>query len=153
MWSAHPSNGGGADLFCITTNSYIREDGSLVMGAGIAKQARNKYPGLAQNLGKKIRDDCGPAHSTGHRRRYGLLLPETGSCLALFQVKTHWRNNADITLIADSASDLTKHLREKGPNYEVHINYPGIGNGGLDRAEVAPIITPWPDNVHVWTYE
>jgi hypothetical protein len=146
MWSAHPANGGGADLFCITTNSFIRNDGSLVMGAGIARQARDKMPGLAQNAGDKIKEAC------RHLGEYGTLLPDTSSCLALFQVKTHWKNKADTQLIAQSAADLSSHLQDYGPDYEVHVNYPGIGNGGLDRGDVAPIVTAWPSNVHVWTY-
>lgn len=146
MWSAHPSNGGDADLFCITTNSFVRNDGTLVMGAGIAKQARDKMPGLAENAGQKIEE------TVGHLGVYGLLLPDTDSCLALFQVKDHWDKKADLQIIAHSAKHLTQWLQDQPMDAEVHLNYPGIGNGGLHRTDVAGIIDPWPDNVHVWTY-
>jgi hypothetical protein len=146
MWSAHPDNGGDADLFCITTNSFIRNDGSLVMGAGIARQARDKLPGLAQNVGNHIEENV------GHLNVYGLLLPETRSALAFFQVKQHWRNNADVQLIIHSSRQLKQWVESRPQEPDVHLNYPGIGNGGLDRGDVAPIVTAWPSNVHVWTY-
>ena len=34
------------DYFVITTNAIIKRNGAVVMGAGIAKQMRDKYPGI-----------------------------------------------------------------------------------------------------------
>jgi hypothetical protein len=51
MWSAYPQ----ADLFLITTNSTLKNDGCLVMGKGIALEAAQRFPG--------------PAPQTRHRRR------------------------------------------------------------------------------------
>lgn len=48
MWSAYD----GADLFLVTTNGVVTRDGKLVMGAGIARQARDRFPGLDEALGK-----------------------------------------------------------------------------------------------------
>lgn len=39
MWTAYAA----ADLFLISTNSTIRQDGALVMGRGIARQANDAY--------------------------------------------------------------------------------------------------------------
>ncbi|MCO5205659.1 MAG: hypothetical protein M9928_11545, partial [Anaerolineae bacterium] len=55
MWSAWDS----ADLFVITTNSTLRADGALVMGRGIARQARNRFPGIAAALGRAIAQTYG----------------------------------------------------------------------------------------------
>lgn len=155
MWNAFDQ----ADLFLVTTNSYVRKDGSLVMGAGAARQMRDRFRGVNFGFGRAVREDC------GHLGEYGIVTigtpldsmddpagiaqPELGA----FQVKTHWKNKADTQLIAGSAAILSEHLREHGPDYQVHLNFPGIGNGGLDPGDVLPIISPWPSNVHVWTYE
>jgi hypothetical protein len=35
---------GAVDAICIPTNGYIKRDGTSVMGAGLALQAKNRYP-------------------------------------------------------------------------------------------------------------
>lgn len=143
-----------ADLFLVTTNSYVRKDGSLVMGAGAAKQLRDRVRGIAHNFGQKIREGC------GHLGEYGIItagkpmgkyMPETET--GAFQVKTDWQNQADTRLLAGAAKQLTNMLGRRSPDWTVFVNYPGIGNGGLSKTDVAPIINGWPDNVHVWTFE
>lgn len=47
MWSAYDD----ADLFLITTNSTLKKNGALLMGRGIARQARDLFPGLDLALG------------------------------------------------------------------------------------------------------
>ncbi len=48
MWSAFDQ----VDLFLVTTSHVVTKDGKLVMGAGIAKQARDRFPGLDAALGQ-----------------------------------------------------------------------------------------------------
>ena len=43
-----------ADLFLITANATLTLQGKLVMGAGIAKEARDRFLGLGQALGKAL---------------------------------------------------------------------------------------------------
>lgn len=43
------------DAICITTNGFVKTNGECVMGRGCAKQAANKWPGLATDLGSLIR--------------------------------------------------------------------------------------------------
>ncbi len=64
MWSAYPE----ADLFLITTNSTLQPGNILVMGRGIAKQARERFPGLNKALGQQIAQTC------GRSGQYGLLI-------------------------------------------------------------------------------
>lgn len=33
---------------------------------------------------------------------------------------------------------------------KIHLNFPGIGNGGLKRSNVLPLLERLPDNVKVW---
>ncbi|MFW6042645.1 MAG: hypothetical protein ACOC9C_03095, partial [Chloroflexota bacterium] len=82
MWTAYDD----ADLFLITTNSTLKKNGALVMGRGIAQQARNRFPGLDLALGREIARRC------GNRGEYGLLVSPRwpAAKLGAFQVKTDY---------------------------------------------------------------
>lgn len=64
IWTVYPTT----DLILITTNSTLRRDGKLVMGRGIARQARDRFPRLAKVLGQHISTHC------GDQGTYGLLI-------------------------------------------------------------------------------
>ena len=135
-----------ADLFCVTANSYVRDDGALTMGAGAAKQLRvwMRPQPYAGRLGSFVEMEC------GHLGVYGLL--EADGRIALFQTKTHWKQKARLEVIGKSAMQLIKWTA-KHPRGTVYLNYPGIGCGGLQKSRVRPIIEELPDTVHVWTRE
>ncbi|MGB4870063.1 MAG: hypothetical protein WBP47_08435 [Candidatus Promineifilaceae bacterium] len=141
MWTAYETAG----LFLITTNSTLTTDGRLVMGRGIARQARDRFPGLDAALGAQIRTVCG---SGGF---YGLLISRRwpAAKLAAFQVKYHWRGPADFSLITRSAIALTWWARYHA-DCPICLNFPGIGNGGLARTAVLPLLAELPDNVTIW---
>ena len=133
MWTVFDA----VDLFCITTNGTRRKNGALVMGAGIARQARDKFPTLDMQFGQAI--------ST---LPYGLLiLPQIK--IAAFQVKAHYRQPASLALIQQSTEMLAVWCVEH-PTAQVALNFPGIGLGNLSIAEVLPIIETLPDQVQVW---
>lgn len=50
MWRAFDD----ADLFLITTNAVLKSNWALVMGRGIAKQARDRFPGIDLAIGRQI---------------------------------------------------------------------------------------------------
>lgn len=136
------------DLFCITTNAYIRSDERLVMGRGIAREAMTRWPELPIIAGRKI----------SHLGCYGLLqlkLPSLKRALVpmlgLFQVKRHWAHAAELELIAYSTGCLEVVARNN-PHMRIDLNFPGVGNGKLKQELVLPIIERLPDNVHVWTF-
>lgn len=139
MWNAFHDT----DAFCITTNSYIRNDGELVMGRGIAKMAKTVFDDLPKALGEKI----------DHLETYGLMPSNRNEVdkIVAFQVKTHFRNQADLDLIGKSAGGLLQ-MAERYPDKRFDLNFPGIGNGGRDQSEVMPIIEDLPKNVHVWRF-
>ena len=143
MWPAFATAG----LFLITTNSTIRKDGALVMGRGIARQARDRFPGLAVNLGRYILNTC------GRLGNYGLLVsprwPEAK--LGAFQVKVHYSQPASLELIRHSTAMLCAWCAAH-PDAQVVVNYPGIGNGRLCRETVLPIIAQLPEQVTIWEY-
>lgn len=143
MWTAY----GDADLFLITTNSTLKKNGSLVMGRGIARQARDRFPGLDVTLGREIARHC------GNHGEYGLLVSPRWPVakLGAFQVKTHYARPASLSLIRRSVATLLAWC-ERHPHAAVRLNFPGIGNGGLARAQVLPLLKSLPANVHVWEY-
>jgi hypothetical protein len=83
IWSVYEQ----ADLFLITTNATLKGNGALVMGRGLARQARDRFPGLDLALGQAIAARC------GHLGRYQLLVSPhwPRAKLGAFQVKRHYR--------------------------------------------------------------
>ena len=148
MWSVWQQT----DLFCITTNSTLMGGNILVMGAGIAQQARDRFInyGLDMQLGQGI----------AHLRQkdgsdfYGLLIssrwPERK--LAAFQVKYQWQEDARPQLIQLS-TNMLREWAEAHPDKRVDLNMPGVGCGNLLLDNVLEIVQVLPDNVHIWTFK
>ena len=148
-----------AHVVMVTTNATVRRIGTLVMGRGAAKEAAGRNPRLAGWAGKRIWE----IQEERNRRPvdYGLLITpmvdrKAGS-VWLFQVKWDWWERADVRLIEKSVDGFMAVLAgESGRAMQmlakgkVSLNFPGIGNGGLDRKEVLPVIERLPDNVTVW---
>jgi len=138
MWSVFDET----DFFLVTTNSYIRQDGALVMGRGIAKQLANRFPHMPYNF----------ANQTTHLGTYGLIIHlRDDTHLGAFQVKHHYSDAATLSLIQYSTNHLY-NLANRLPSKRFDMNFPGIGNGRLPYDEVLPIIETLPNNVHIWTY-
>lgn len=138
MWSVYES----CDLFCITTNATVKRNGELVMGRGMALQAKQRIPFLAQTWGIRI------ATLGAQEKFYGLLLPR-GSTVCAFQVKYRWYETADLELIRKSA-EMLHYWMEDCPIIQVHLNFPGIGNGRLPEADVLPIFEKFDDRLTLW---
>ena len=131
----------GQGIYLFTGNSYVKQNGALVMGRGAAKQVRDRYLGIDFDLGKQI----------DHLGTYGLcmsrdVLPSLGA----FQVKYSAFDKANLELIRYSANTLRQYCDLMERRYPVFMNFPGIGNGQLTREEVWPQISDLPDNVFVW---
>ena len=126
------------DWCFITTNGSLKSNGALVMGAGIARQVRDRWPGIDKVCGAAVKASAQP---------YGLLL---GKKMGLFQVKYHWKQPAQLELI-EYATIKLRMLAESQPGKVIFLNFPGIGYGGLSQSDVLPIIAQLPDNVIVWT--
>lgn len=132
------------DYFIFTGNSYIRTDGALVMGRGMAQKVRDKWPGIDKTIG----------HEITHLSRYLIVIenyfPMTTK-IGAFQVKYHFKDKAELNLIHQSTT-LLAHLANDVPDKRFDMNFPGIGNGRLDYTDVITIIRELPDNVHIWTF-
>jgi len=135
------------DLFLFTGNTVVKKNGALVMGRGAAKEVRDSYPNIDKVFGKAITEHptdnilwaplTDPGHSAPNR------------FIGWFKVKHHWADNAELALISASVKDLTS-FAEKFPKYTFHMNYPGIGNGGLAIEDVANLLKDLPDNVYIY---
>ncbi|HRQ42154.1 MAG TPA: hypothetical protein PLD25_29900 [Chloroflexota bacterium] len=143
MWSIYDE----ADLFLITANATTTTRGALVMGRGIARQAKERFPGLDATLGGHIQALC------SNQGIYGLLVSPRwpAAKLGAFQVKRHYSQPAIMELIQRSTAALCAWCVEH-PDAIVHLNYPGIGNGRLRRENVLPIIAQLPEQVTIWEY-
>lgn len=160
MWDVFPWHGGtdagtrsGDDverLFLITTNAVVRR-GRLVMGAGIADQARQRFPGIDERLGSVL-IRRGEAET-----RYGLLVSEEWPRrpLGLFQTKIDYREPSPLDMIEQSASELEAWLfRQKSQGMEVRVDlpFPGVGCGGRSMEEVWRVVMDLPPDVHIWQF-
>ena len=132
------------DIYLVTTNSYIRKDGALVMGRGAAKQLATMFPRLPYLLGNRI------THLGEYNVGVLTQINEPKLSLGAFQVKFNFADAADLDLITRSRDELHQLACEDGRVF--HVNFPGIGNGRLAFDDVLPIMETLPDNVCVWTF-
>ena len=122
----------GKGYIIIPTNGFVKRNGECVMGAGLAKQAKLRFPTLPLELGAKIAL-CG--NHVFHWDLYGLIT---------FPVKHSWIENADPYLIEQSAVELSQYYEE---GYKLGADLPkiympqvGCGNGKLNWSDIEPII-------------
>lgn len=126
LWNYHT----GRSTVVITTNGYIRSDGALVMGRGVAKEALDRFPGINKRLGALVR---GLGNHVHHLSDIGIIS---------FPVKHKFFEDADIHLIQVSSIELRELLLMNGLT-EVYMPRPGCGNGRLDWANVRHTIEPY----------
>lgn len=138
------------DVILVTTNATIRKDGALVMGRGVAKEAKEKFPFLPGVLGDQIN------RYYWDTKKYGVLITHItlnnfDKWIGAFQVKYNWWEKADLDLIAFSTSRLIDFMEhEDFMGMKISMNFPGIGNGGLDVHRVLPVISVLPDSVTLY---
>ncbi len=132
------------DYACITTNSFVKKDGRLVMGRGIAKQVRDAFPDIDLDFGKNIKEHY------ANLGAYNIIDSSIYPKILAFQVKYHWADKADIDLIIGSVIRLSGRAAANSDK-TFFLNYPGIGNGRLAISDVEFLINILPENVTVWT--
>jgi len=156
MWDLTPQY----DAVCITTNGYVKYDGSAVMGRGCARQAWKMFPGIEYRLGRVIQTSGLVVEAINEDP---LILsfpvkPASRVISDLRQVVRHkrqlyhigatvpgWACVADLEIIANSAFDLALYAN----TYElkkVLLPRPGCGAGELLWADVRPVLEKWLDD-------
>jgi hypothetical protein len=123
LWSVR------ADAKCVTTNGVVRKDGKLVMGAGIAKEAADRYPFMPRQIGDAVGRRGNHVYAF-NMRWYNVFDFANDFYLVTFPTKEHWRSPSTLELIERSARELKKIADE---NYwrKVLLPRPGCGLGGL----------------------
>lgn len=138
LWDFHSL--GQQHIACITTNGFVKSNGQCVMGRGCAKEARDKFKGLAGKLGTLIKSTGNVVYFFRDKR------------IITFPTKHVWWDPSDIELIKKSAGQLAGIARAN-PDRLFYLPRPGCGNGGLRWENVKPEIKGLlPDNVIVVSY-
>jgi len=119
-------------VLCITTNGFIKKDGSCVMGRGCARQAKELYSGIEYELGRLIREN-------------GNHVQVIQDGIVAFPVKHNWWEEADLELIEQSCEELVDLADTHGWD-RVTLPRPGCGNGKLDWDVVKLIVSEYLDD-------
>lgn len=106
----------------ITTNLIIKQNGRAVMGAGIAKQARDSFKDLDLRYAKAL-------------RKKEPLYFEKANRLVLFPTKHNYKEDSDIELIIENLKKLAKY-----PMIPIAMPKLGCANGNLNWEDVYPHI-------------
>ncbi len=142
LWT-HPS-----DIVVISTNGIVRRDGHAVMGRGVARQAKDKFPMISKALGALIKKSGNHTYYLGAFMRNlppkilegsivdSLARNEPVHIISL-PVKHAWHRPAKIDLITRSIIELNYLCRIILPGAGIKseviaLPRPGCGNGGLD---------------------
>ena len=115
---------------CITTNGDIKNDGTAVMGRGVALQAVTRWPAIAKVLADYMNRYGNHVGMLGH---YNFTRYFTS-----FPVKDHWSEKADLVLIDRSCIELAALARIYSKEVFL-LPRPGCGAGGLDWSMVRPM--------------
>jgi hypothetical protein len=144
----------GKAVLCVTTNGFVKEDGSGVMGAGIAKQAKERFPGIEYRLGYHLmtKGNCVgiiwenpilcsfPVKPTIMKiTSKHQLVPHMRDKIKLNTNAPGWACVASLDLIRLSAQELFD-LTEKNSWKHVCLTKPGCYNGNLRWEDVEPIL-------------
>src|SRR5882762_4864629 len=115
-----------ADVVLVTTNADVRLDGSLVMGRGAARTMAANFKGCAKIFGRMVQG--------AGIEPYGVkVISDQRPIIGIFQVKYHFHQKASLRLIERSTMMLSGLAEITWKDYEISLNFPGIGNGGLRR--------------------
>jgi len=116
----------GKAVIVITTSGSLTRDGRAVLGRGCARQAAERFPNLALQLGAMLQEQGNHVHNLGN----GLVsFPVEESAWAL----------PDLRLIARSALEL-KELADREGWETIVVPRPGCGGGGLSWHEVRSLL-------------
>ena len=137
----YSANWESPDVYLFTGNSYITKNKKLVMGRGAALACRDLFKDCDKQFAFKI---LASKHTPNYYVEFVELAPN--KLLGAFQVKYNFADSADIELIKKSTDKLT-HIAAQKPNVTFHMNFPGIGYGGLPLNSVLPIVDKLPNNV------
>lgn len=114
----------------VPTNLDVRRDGTAVMGAGVARQAAERFPGLSARYGAFLKG-CGS----------GLFCDQESRVICL-PTKIHWQQDSHRELVARGLR-LLRTYAIFHPEEEIRLPLVGAGFGKLPAADVHQLIQAW----------
>lgn len=138
---------GGDIVICVTVCSVVKQDGTLVMGAGAALQAARRWPWLPREAGMVVSSD---PNALGFK-----LLADGDTHVGLFQTKNHFKDPSTLALIQYSARGLADYREVSRDSRTFRLNFPGIGLGRLNPGKVERILNRelgHVRNLEIWSY-
>lgn len=121
----------GRAVIVITASGTLTRDGRAVLGRGVARQAGERFTGLAAILGRLV-------------ARQGSRVFDLGNGLVSFPVEETAWSQPDLRIIASSARQL-RELVDLKEWKRIVVPRPGCGGGGLAWKDVRPLLEPWFD--------
>jgi len=120
----------------IPTNGSVNSGSEAIMGAGIALQAKQRYPMLPSALGQAIRAQG--RSSLVHISSEGLILLPT---------KNDWWEDSSLELIEQGLKELIAllDLIREYPT-PIYLSRLGCGNGNLKWEDVKPLLEGYLDD-------
>lgn len=137
IWDYHNKG----NWIVVTTNGFVKKDGTCVMGRGIAKQAASRFPELPRELGQRI---LGISMPYGECTQGNNLKVFQNYKIITFPTKHNWWERADIVLIEESCRSLLSAT--EGTPMPIYMVRPGCSNGQLDWKDVKPILEKYLDD-------
>jgi len=125
-------------LIVVPTTIGWRFDGKNVMGAGLAKEASEKYIGLAGWYGSvcKFFRDVTPVI----RYSYSSIICFPTKPLCVDNPSRSWAQDSDLELVARSARELGAWYKQTQWKGEIAVPMVGCGNGKLRERDVLQIL-------------
>lgn len=120
-----------ADVRAVTTNGVYNARSHAIMGGGCAREARERYPGMAHVLGKLLRNSGNHVY---------ILHESPEDTVVSFPTKYHYREKASLPLIEQSCRELMSLADRHGTWHDILIPRPGCGLGGLRYEDVRPVL-------------
>lgn len=143
LWK-RPGNPG---MIVITSHASVGEDGRLFLGYHAGREALRRIPDIERQCGQAVL--AGAVDGI-----YGFLPvrpPRPDQRIVgfgLFQTHLNWNQSADLELIRYSMECLRRYARENA-EMKIRMNFPGLGEGGLEADDVAPLLLPLPESVTI----
>lgn len=139
------------DAVVITTNGYVKKNGEAVLGRGIAKEAKERFPRFAFDLGVAIQKNGNYPMAVGYEGTEHWVLTLPVKPIVGPSGEPGWKVSADIELITSSIPkmiEIIDRINTIGdyPITKIIMPRPGCGNGKLKWEDVKPVIEPLLDD-------
>lgn len=118
----------------VTTNSTINTKGEVVMGKGLALEAKIKFPRLPKLLTNQFTTS---RQRTCFWEDYRIIT---------FPTKVNWYENSKLDIIESSCVELLDWLKDTTVTPPIYLPRVGCGNGKLQWKDVQPLLEKYLDD-------